>query len=148
MRFSEFIGQEQSLADLKGAIANGRVGHAYLFVGPEAIGRRTLARIFAQALLCAGEADKPCDACRPCVLAKAGTHPDLQVARADGATIGIDRMRAVRAQVALKPLFGARGTQFRSDFRCTPVDGPRVDFPHIFTVLPCLVTTGVLESGS
>ena len=105
MRFSQYIGQEQLLADLGGAIARGRVGHAYLFIGPEGVGRATLAWLFAQALLCQGE-EPPCDSCRSCQLVKAGTHPDLQVVRPDGATIRIEQMRAVRASVAHRPLLG------------------------------------------
>ena len=106
MRFSEFIGQEQLVADLQGALARDRVGHAYLFRGPEGSGRRTLARLFAQALLCEGDGERPCDACRSCLLVKAGTHPDLQIVQADGTTIKIEQMRAIRTQVALKPLLG------------------------------------------
>ena len=106
MRFSDFLGQEQLLADLQVALARDRVGHAYLFRGPEGSGRQTLARLFAQALLCAGDGERPCGACRSCQLVKAGTHPDLQTVQADGTTIKIEQMRAIRAQVALKPLLG------------------------------------------
>lgn len=108
MRFSDFIGQDELVADLQRAIARDRVGHAYLFRGPEGSGRQALARLFAQALLCGGDGERPCDACRSCQLVKAGTHPDLQIVQADGTTIKIDQMRAVRAQVALKPLLGRR----------------------------------------
>lgn len=106
MRFVEFIGQDRLLADLKKAVASDRVGHAYLFLGPAGSGRQTLARLLAQALLCEAAADRPCETCRSCLLAKAGTHPDLQVVQADGATVKIEQMRAVRAQVAHKPLLG------------------------------------------
>ena len=61
---------------------------------------------------------KPCSArrrrishaitCRSCRLVKAGTHPDLQLIQADGNSLKIDQMRAVRANVALKPLYGRR----------------------------------------
>lgn len=108
LRFAEFIGQDQLLNDLRGAIAQDRVGHAYLLVGPEGSGRRTLARLLAQALLCESAQDPPCDSCRACQLAKAGTHPDLEFIQADGATIKIEQMRALKARVALKPLAGRR----------------------------------------
>ncbi|RIK50716.1 MAG: hypothetical protein DCC57_11535, partial [Chloroflexi bacterium] len=38
--------------------------HAYLFLGPPQVGKSTLARSFAQALLCSAEQGRPCGVCR------------------------------------------------------------------------------------
>lgn len=108
MRFADYLGQERLLADLRAALAREQIGHAYLFIGPEGSGRRTLAWLLAQAMLCEAPADPPCDGCRSCLLVKAGTHPDLEMVEADGATIRIEQLRALRARVALKPLLGRR----------------------------------------
>ncbi|MGE5529395.1 MAG: DNA polymerase III subunit delta' [Patescibacteria group bacterium] len=105
---SEFIGHGAVIKDLWRAVARDRVGHAYLFVGPEGSGRRTLAGLFARALLCESPGERPCGACRACVLAEAGTHPDLELLDPDGASIKIEQMRAVRGRVATKPLLGRR----------------------------------------
>ncbi|NLG83765.1 MAG: DNA polymerase III subunit [Firmicutes bacterium] len=109
MRFSAFIGQEGLLADLRKMVREGRIGHAYLFLGPEGIGRRTLATILAQALLCEEVKEgEPCDACRSCRLLQAGTHPDLVCLSAEAGTLRIEQIRSLRSQVAYKPLLAKK----------------------------------------
>jgi DNA polymerase-3 subunit delta' len=59
----------------------GRLGHSYLFSGPEGIGKKRFALALAQAISClkpkAGL--NPCDECSACIQIKAGTYPDLHV---------------------------------------------------------------------
>ncbi len=52
--------------------------HAVMLVGPEGIGKTTLALDLAAGLLCtADHADRPCRQCRACRLVDHGRHPDV-----------------------------------------------------------------------
>ena len=56
---TRLIGQLSAEAALARAIAQGRVSHAYLFIGPHHVGKQTAALLFAQALNCSQELGSP-----------------------------------------------------------------------------------------
>jgi len=66
MAFSEFRGNPQVVAALRGALRAGRVPHALLFTGPRGVGKYTLARLFAQAANCERLTDDACGECYTC----------------------------------------------------------------------------------
>jgi DNA polymerase-3 subunit delta' len=68
---------EQLAHTLADASSSGGPRHAYLFLGPRQVGKSTLVRAFAAALLCTGGGSRPCGACRSCRLMAAGSHPDF-----------------------------------------------------------------------
>jgi DNA polymerase-3 subunit delta' len=102
------IGHEWAVAQLARALHYGRSRHAYLFTGPEQIGKTTLAHTFAAALNCTGPTP-PCGQCRACTLIARNAHPDLTVVEAEtaGGTLKIDQVRALQQTLALRP-FEAR----------------------------------------
>jgi DNA polymerase-3 subunit delta' len=62
------------------AVQRGRTAHAYVFVGPEGVGKRLVARNLAQCLFCERIPEAQLDACGECPACKqvrVGTHPDL-----------------------------------------------------------------------
>ncbi len=81
MTFREILGQEWLISHLKTAAQKGRLAHAYLFLGPEGVGKASTARALAAALNCQepladGDA---CGACASCRRLAAGVHPDFLV---------------------------------------------------------------------
>ncbi|MBI2898870.1 MAG: DNA polymerase III subunit gamma/tau [Planctomycetes bacterium] len=102
--FDEVVGQEHVARTLKNAIAEGRVGHAYLFAGPRGVGKTSTARILARALDCEkGPTSDPCGACEICRSVHDGT--DADVVEMDAASNrGVDDARALREGVRYAPL--------------------------------------------
>ncbi|MHB8683670.1 MAG: DNA polymerase III subunit delta' [Dehalococcoidia bacterium] len=72
------VGQQAAVHALTGAVAGGRVAHAYLFAGPKHTGKTLVALQFAQALNCTGE-EPPCGRCRACERIAAAAHPDVEI---------------------------------------------------------------------
>ncbi len=72
------IGHERIVEALAHSVREGRASHAYLFTGPQGVGKMTLAVQLACALNCAGD-EKPCGLCAQCARILAGKHADVQV---------------------------------------------------------------------
>jgi DNA polymerase-3 subunit delta' len=80
LRFQDILGQRPALDLLRRALREGRLPHALLFQGPEDVGKATVARTLAAALMCAQVKDgDPCGRCDACRRVGAGVHPDLLV---------------------------------------------------------------------
>src|SRR5262245_59211243 len=103
-------GQDWAVEHLRSSIANQRVRHAYLIVGAESVGKETLARAFAAALLCTDPdpSRRPCSECPSCQRVASGNHPDVLVVEREGdpPTIRIEGIRAQMNRLALKPFEG------------------------------------------
>ena len=107
MRFSTLLGQNKAHALLGRAVESGRLAHAYLFAGPDGVGKTTMALELAAVLLCrAPVASQPCGACPGCVQFRSGNHPDFVRIRPDGAFIKIDQIRALKKSLRFAPLEG------------------------------------------
>jgi DNA polymerase-3 subunit delta' len=77
------IGHTQALAALERALGSSRPPHAWLFSGPEGVGKAAVALEFAAALNCTG-AQKPCGECRNCRDTLAGRHTDVELVAPGG----------------------------------------------------------------
>jgi DNA polymerase III subunit delta' len=86
-------GQSVLVDKLSGIVSSGRIAHAYLFTGPEGIGKRTIADWFAQTILCTGQTDKPCGVCHSCIQYQSGNHPDVVYVEPEGNKIKVDSIR-------------------------------------------------------
>lgn len=113
MPWHSIRGHDRAVDALRRGLAQGRLPHAFLFVGPEGIGKRSFADVFAQALLCerVPEAElDPCGVCPSCLQSTAGTHPDVhRVSRPeDKHELSIKLIRDLTLDLGLKPINGRR----------------------------------------
>ena len=104
MTFDSIIGHDRQKNLLRRALENQRVAHAYLFEGPEGIGKRLVALALARALLC--QTGQGCGDCAPCRKVDHNNHPDIHFLDADGTAIKIDQVRALQQQLSLRALEG------------------------------------------
>ena len=75
---SDFAGQGALYDGLIRTLREGTFVHAYLVSGMQGMGKRTLARLIAQHLLCTGDR-KPCGTCPACMQVMDGNHPDVLI---------------------------------------------------------------------
>ena len=116
------IGHEAVIHALARDLAAQRLRHAYLFTGPAAIGKHTLATAFAQAIQC-DQPNAPCGHCRICQLIAQQRHPGVHVLLPEvsgkiikTAKIRIETVRDLIRQFALTPMEGARRVALLVDF--------------------------------
>lgn len=99
--FSDVIGHEGVVELLRSELA--RPAQAYLFVGPQSVGKEAVALRFAAGLL-GGEGDE-----RARRLAMMRAHPDLRVLEPEGATsLGVDQAREVVSRASMSPVEASR----------------------------------------
>ncbi len=105
--FDEVVGQEHVVRTLRNAVEQGKVHHAYLFVGSRGTGKTSMAKILARSLNCerGGPTVTPCGECESCVTIAAGTSID--VIEMDAASNrSVDDVRDLRERVAYAPAGG------------------------------------------
>ena len=101
------LGHEWAVELLRGHLLSERNRHAYLFTGPQGVGRRTLAIQLAKALNCTQPSEPGffCGACRACRLIDQTQHPDLTIVQAPeiGKALKVDQIRELQRTLSLAP---------------------------------------------
>jgi DNA polymerase-3 subunit delta' len=111
MSWQSIEGHDGVIESFRQAVRRGRLGHAYLLVGPNGVGKRRFAQVVAQTLLCENRTEakfEPCGACGSCAQVLAGTHPDLiQLGRQNEEhELSIEAVRQVIHDLGFKPAGG------------------------------------------
>ena len=113
--YQSVIGHERICEKLQAAVLRDKVVSAYMFCGPEGIGKKTVVLPFVAALLCQNPVDgKPCLSCPSCRLLGADAHPDVIriMVPEDKKTIGIDQVREQIVKEAYVRPFSSRRKVF------------------------------------
>ncbi len=108
-------GNEKIVALFRRALSQRRLSHAYLLLGPQHVGKMTLAMDLARAVNCESD-NPPCGLCRSCQRIASGKHADIKVtslSRPDPAAkgkkrteIGIQEIKDLIEQASLPPFEG------------------------------------------
>ena len=126
MTLSVVVGQQRAVDALRGALKFQSVHHAYLFAGPEGVGKELTAIGFAQALLCRERPGEGCGECSACVRVPRRSHPDVtwvmpqeemiarglasrtEFSNTPSREIRVEQIRMLQERLALRPLEGPR----------------------------------------
>jgi DNA polymerase III subunit delta' len=108
MGFSEIIGHEKQSENLRLSLLNGRLHHAYLFIGPDGIGKRTLGLAMAQAIHCSELENDFCGGCGACRAIQAGNHADVRIVEpiSNKKDISIQQVRELEKALSLRSFSG------------------------------------------
>ncbi len=114
MAFDKILGQEKPKQIIKNALQNSSVAHAYLFYGPESIGKKQTAIELAKALNCTSLIEgNACDECSSCRKIENKTHSDFffiepvkSTPTAREAAIKIEAIRELQRKLSFHPYEG------------------------------------------
>lgn len=108
MDFKDVIGHENLISNLQRAIKNNSIAHGYLFSGPDGIGKKKVAMIFAKTLLCEAREINPCNKCSSCIQIDSGNHPDLITQSPEGKSFKKEQVINIINNINVKPYVGDR----------------------------------------
>ena len=102
--FTQLLGQEKAKRLLRRSLAAARIPHAYIFKGPEGVGKRLFARGVAAALNCRDlTVVGACGVCSSCKKFRTLNHPDFMVVRPEKGVIKIDQIRRLTRELSYPP---------------------------------------------
>ena len=103
------IFHEELLETLIKSVREERGAHSYIFEGAEGMRKHMAAKLLAAAFLCS-EKLSPCTTCKSCIMAKAGTHPDIKyiTPAPDKKSIGVDVIRDLNSDAYIKPFYSEK----------------------------------------
>jgi DNA polymerase-3 subunit delta' len=123
MSFKNIKGQDKTINILKSYIAQSRLSGGYLFVGPEGVGKKLVAKTLAKALNCLEKNTDTstslsvngdervrtidsCDRCASCQKIDNNLHPDIHVIDCTDTEVKIEYIRQLQRDISLKAYEG------------------------------------------
>ena len=102
MNFNQILGHDRQIEILRRAFGTDHLAHAYLFHGPDGVGKRLVAMALVQAIFCTdGQGCGHCTACRKIAHQN---HPDIHFLEPDGNSIKIEQIRELQRELNFRPL--------------------------------------------
>ena len=102
--FFSLYGQERARLILSKSLRSNRIAHAFLFRGPDGVGKTRFAMNMAKALNCREQGPEMwCGACPSCIKFNAANHPDFILEVPEKQTIKIDRVRNIAKSLNYQP---------------------------------------------
>ena len=103
MSFDTLLGNDRLKQNLAESLAKNHISHFYLISGPRGSGKKTLAKLMAQAILCRGKR-RPCGTCDACRKLLSGNHPDfITVEDPEHKNVAVKIVRQFREDVFIRP---------------------------------------------
>ncbi len=102
MTFDSIVGHKQQKNILLRALNSQHVAHAYLFEGPDGVGKKMVAMDFVCAQLC--QSKNGCGCCSACLKVESNNHPDIHLLAAEGQALKIDQIRKLQQDLSLRPM--------------------------------------------
>jgi DNA polymerase-3 subunit delta' len=106
MRFVDILGQDKPLKIIDAYIQGSSFSGAFIFSGPEGIGKRMVAQMVAQRLNCTAQNAKPCGLCESCLKIEKLGHPDVHIIQSGEAQIKIEDIRGILREANFRPYEG------------------------------------------
>lgn len=104
MKFRNIICANAQIKGLERSIYTNTVIQSLIIEGQSGTGKKTLANIYTNALVCTDDKDKPCGECKGCKLFLSGNHPDIfEVKRDKKKSIGVDEIKSLQKEAIVKP---------------------------------------------
>ena len=102
--FETLVGQHRVKNLLGRSLGSKRMPHAYLFRGPDGVGKKRAALVTAARINCAEpDGTSGCGTCSSCRKLRSGNHPDVVVVSPEKGSIKIDRIRELCRSLSYPP---------------------------------------------
>ncbi|MFA5528354.1 MAG: DNA polymerase III subunit delta' [Peptostreptococcales bacterium] len=106
MSFEEILGQDNVIKRLKKSIKDKSIFHAYIFEGPEGVGKKISAFHFAKAMFCTSGTGDSCEACSSCRKMNHGNYSDYYIIAPEDKNILDAQLEEIQKIIAKKPIEG------------------------------------------